>query len=358
MGSANGWTRVRVEHGIYLLPHGKYAVSARRAGRLCSRTVGSDLALARTARVSLVASLEAGLEPVAPRLRFGTVAGWWLARFEARVAAGERRERTLEAHRYHLERHLLPVFWCRRTSSISVDDVAELLDALRRESCSATTAAKALATLHSIVRFARRYGWIADDPVERLEPSERPRPPRRRQRVLGWAEIGRLLGACTPRDRLLIATSLYTGLRTSELLGLIWDDLDLAAGVIHVRAQLSRAAPRRAGAASAHQDAGLGARRPACAPAGTAAGRPPAPGESRPAATGSSRPRRGHRSGTATSNAHCSAPRGSPGSDRHVAATAVPRSAPHLRQPPDPRPRPRRRPGQPDPRPRQRHDHT
>ena len=192
MGSANGWTRVRVERGIYLLPNGKYAVSARRAGRLWSRTVGSDLALARTAREALVASLEAGLEPVAPRLRFGTVAGWWLARFAAKVAAGERRERTLEAHRYHLERHLLPVFGWRQISSIAVDDVADLLDALRRESCSAKTAANALATLHSILRFARRYGWIADDPVERLESNERPRPPRRRQRVLGRAEIGRL----------------------------------------------------------------------------------------------------------------------------------------------------------------------
>jgi hypothetical protein len=40
---------------------------------------------------------------VSPQLRFATVAGRWLARFEARVAAGERRERTLEAHRYHLD---------------------------------------------------------------------------------------------------------------------------------------------------------------------------------------------------------------------------------------------------------------
>jgi integrase len=37
--------------------------------------------------------------PVSPRLRFETVAGWWLERFEAKVAAGERHPRTLEAHR-------------------------------------------------------------------------------------------------------------------------------------------------------------------------------------------------------------------------------------------------------------------
>jgi integrase len=39
-----------------------------------------------------------------------------------------------------------------------------------------------------------------------------------------------------------------SGLRISEMLGLVWDDVDFAAGVIHVRAQLSRA-----------EDSGLGA---------------------------------------------------------------------------------------------------
>src|SRR5215216_1049165 len=39
----------------------------------------------------------------------------------------------------------------------------------------------------------------------------------------------------------MLATVLYTGLRISEMLGLVWGDVDFAAGVIHVRAQLSRA---------------------------------------------------------------------------------------------------------------------
>ena len=47
--------------------------------------------------------------------------------------------------------------------------------------------------------------------------------------------------ACAPRDRLMVATALYTGLRISELLGLTWDDVDFERGVIRVRAQLSRA---------------------------------------------------------------------------------------------------------------------
>src|SRR5215211_7359162 len=207
MGARTSWSRVRVERGIYLLPNGKYAVCCRRAGRLLYRTVGSDLLLARSERQALVTAAEAGVAPVSPRLRFDTVAGRWLERFEAKVAAGERHPRTLEAHRYQLDRHLLPALGRRRIAAITVDDVAELLHALRRKGCSAKTSASALATLQSVLRFGRRCGWIVADPVERLEHDERPRPQRRRQRVLGRA----------------------------------WDDVDFAAGVIHVRAQLSRA---------------------------------------------------------------------------------------------------------------------
>jgi integrase len=178
---------------------------------------------------------------VSPQLRFEWVVTQWLERFTAMVAAGERRGRTLEAHRYHLDQQLLPVFARRRVSSITVDDVAVLLATLRSSGCSPKTAANALATLQSVLRYAQRRGWITTDPVELLERHERSRQVRRQQRVLGRAEIERLLAACTPRDRLVVATALYTGLRISELLGLIWEDIDLAAGVLRVRAQLSRA---------------------------------------------------------------------------------------------------------------------
>ena len=87
--------------------------------------------------------------------------GWWLERFGAKVAVGERHPRTLEAHRYHVDHHLLPAFAARRITSITVADVA----ALRREQRSPKTSAGALATLHSIVRYARRNDWIAVDPV-------------------------------------------------------------------------------------------------------------------------------------------------------------------------------------------------
>jgi hypothetical protein len=295
--------RIRHENRVYVSGdvHTQTIEGWRHAGRLRIRTVGFDLAEARRARLALIAATRDGKVPVSPRLRFETVGGWWLERFEGKVAAGERHPRTLEAHRCQLDRQLLPVLGRRGIASLTVDDVADLLHQLRRAGRSAKTAASALATLQNVMRFARRCGWVVVDPVARLEHDERPRPGRRRQRVLGRAEIERLLGACSPRDRLMLATVLYTGLRISEMLGLVWDDVDFEAGVIHVRAPALARPPRRA------RPAGGPKPPPQCA---TSRSSPSSPGcsahtdsavGSRAARTGCSRPLAAHPTATATS---------------------------------------------------------
>jgi integrase len=54
--------------------------------------------------------------------------------------------------------------------------------------------------------------------------------------VLVPAEAARLVAAIRdPRDRALWATAFYAGLRRGELLALRWQDVELAAGLLHVR---------------------------------------------------------------------------------------------------------------------------
>jgi integrase len=233
--------RVRVARGVYRQRNGKYAVCFMLDGRPTFRTVGYELEFARQERQAFVEAARWGVVAGTPRLRFGHVAGWWMERFERRVATGERGERTLDFRRYHLEHHLLPAFASRPLREISVQDVRELLDSLREQGRAENTIAGALATFQCVMRFAVRNGWIADSPVNKLEADERPHPSRLAYRVLGREEIQALLDACLPAYRTLIATALYTGMRHSELLGLIWRDVDLRGGVVHVRTQLSRA---------------------------------------------------------------------------------------------------------------------
>jgi integrase len=241
--------RVRVERGIYRQDNGKYAVCFMVDGRPRFRTIGADLDAARAARQQLTAAAAGGCVAVSPRLTFSAVAGRWLERFAVRVQSGQRRQRTYDAHRYHLRSHLLPALARRRVSAITVEDVADLITAMRMRGISEKTIAGAVSSLHSILRYALRQGWIATDPVARLEHHERTRPVPRRQRALGRNQIAGLLQACPPRDRLLVATALFTGMRISELLGLVWADVDTCEGLIHVRGQLSRGrrgeSPRR-----------------------------------------------------------------------------------------------------------------
>ena len=233
--------RVRVERGIYRQPNGKYAVCFMLDGRPRFRTVGYDLELARQQRETLARAASYGVLACAPRLSFAKLAGWWLERYERKVKTGQRRERTLALHRYHLKRHLLPSLDLKLARAITAQDVVDLIERLRSEGRSERTIASALHTMNNIMRFAIRNAWIAENPLEKLERDERPHPVRYVPRVLGQEEIAALLGTCTPAARTLIATPLYTGLRISELLGLTWSDLDLGEGTLRLRAQLSLA---------------------------------------------------------------------------------------------------------------------
>jgi integrase len=190
--------RVRVERGIYRQTNGRYAVCVMIDGRPSLRTVTGDLEQARVERELLREAAHNGLLTLWPRLTFGAVASQWLARFERRVAVGERRERTLENYRYYLDHHLLPELGRKRIRSLTPTDMASLVAALTAKGLAPKTVANALVPLGGILRFARRRGYILDDPLRRLEKAERPRPAPRAQRVLGQSEIADLLRTCLP----------------------------------------------------------------------------------------------------------------------------------------------------------------
>lgn len=233
--------RTRVERGLYRQANGTYGVYLMVEARPRFKTVGRKLAQARRERDLLSAKAQQGELREPCRLTLAELGAEWLEGYEALVVAGERAERTLEHYRYHLEHNLLPTLGAQRVAEISTDDCARLIARLRARGLSAKTIAGALVPLGRIFALALRRGYLGDNPLSRLERSERPRVERREQRVLDHGEIRRLLAAALPSHRPLLATALFTGLRLSELLGLAWGDVDFEAGLVHVRYQLSRA---------------------------------------------------------------------------------------------------------------------
>lgn len=181
------------------------------------------------------AEIDKGGKVAPTRETFETVAERWLERQESRL-----RPRTIEWYRTAVRVHLLPRFGDRRLAEITEDRVAALITEMTRAGYAGWTIKGVLTPLSRILGHAARQGWIASNPVTRLEKDERPKVGRREMRVLEKNEIEELLASSNARYRPLIATAIFTGLRQGELLGLRWEDVDLDAGLIRVRKQLGR----------------------------------------------------------------------------------------------------------------------
>jgi hypothetical protein len=192
--------RVRVERGIYRQPNGRYAVCVMIEGRPRFRTIAANtLAEARRQRTLLTGAAQRHELAASPDATFAHVAARWLAEFEAKVAAGARRERTLELYRSHLRQHLLPELGRHRIRLITPDQLAELIRGLETKRLAPWTIRGVLVPLGCVFGFALRHGFATQNPLRRLERTERPRTSRPSQRVLTQDEIGRLLTASSPR---------------------------------------------------------------------------------------------------------------------------------------------------------------
>ncbi len=204
--------RRRIERGIYEQPNGKYAVCVMLDGRPRFRTLSTAvLGDARKQRELLQSIARIGGLPVSPRLTFAEAAARWLAEFEAKVTAGERRDRTLDLYRSQLRRHLLPRLARRRLALITADDIVAIMRELQADGLSPWTIKRILGALSCVFTFALRRGYISTHPFHRLERDERPHPLRSEQRVLTQKELARLFAACPQRYRPLLLTGASRG---------------------------------------------------------------------------------------------------------------------------------------------------
>ncbi len=204
-------------------------------GRWRWQTVQGGLRDADAAISEIRSRLHRG-EHVAPTKRsFREVAEEW---FEWKSPA--LRPRTREIYRWGLDQHLYPALGNRRIQRITETDIASLVAHLRAAGLAEWTISAIMTPLSGTLRYAVRRRMIPTNPMALLERSERPRQGRKRLRTLSAGEIERLLAAAGARWRVLLQTAIFTGLRSGELLGLRWADVDLDAAVIRVHWQLGR----------------------------------------------------------------------------------------------------------------------
>jgi integrase len=172
-----------------------------------------------------------------------TVAEAGLLWLESGDRAGLERA-TLDTYRQHLTFHITPVIGTMKLSQLTVPLVRSFEDRLRIDRSPAMVR-KVLGSLSAILADAQERGLIAQNVVRglrarRLRGKERRADKRQRGKlrigidIPAPEEIRSIIGHLEGRWRPLLLTAIFTGLRSSELRGLRWNDIDLKHDELHV----------------------------------------------------------------------------------------------------------------------------
>ncbi|MDA0353753.1 MAG: site-specific integrase [Chloroflexi bacterium] len=179
-------------------------------------------------RAQLVRELQAGVRTDA---RFAAFADEWLQAKRKIWAPG-----TYKRQEAIVRRHLLPAFGDQRLSDISPRDVRDLMDQ------STGLAPRSVNYIRTVLRAmlgqAQRWELVTRNVAALVEPA--PLPDRTVEPLTAdqaWGLLDALEGE--PLEA-LYTLAVMTGMRSGELLGLRWRDVDLEASRLQVEHQLQR----------------------------------------------------------------------------------------------------------------------
>ncbi len=106
---------------------------------------------------------------------------------------------------------------------------------IEERSCAPATLAKTLRTLKAMFNRAIGYGFLQENPFAKVRM---PKTQARSKRVFSPEEVGAMLDVASGLWlRTFVQLAVSTGLRKSELLNLLWQDIDFERGTVRVAAK-------------------------------------------------------------------------------------------------------------------------
>lgn len=142
-------------------------------------------------------------------------------------------ESTLRQRKQHVELHIKPGIGNTKLAKLNTPAVEAFRDDLVA-SLSRPLARAVLTSLKGALKDARRRGLLLKNPAEDTTVKISSRD-EEEVVIPSKDHIRLILEKVSDRWRPLIATALFTGLRASELRGLLWEHVDLKAGTVRVQ---------------------------------------------------------------------------------------------------------------------------
>lgn len=145
---------------------------------------------------------------------------------------------TYSGYRVNVEKHLIPTLGRIRLDQLTPQHVQALINSQLAAGLSAKTVAYVHQVLRTALSLAVRWEMVSRNVAKLVD---RPRIEPQPIQPLTPDEARRFLAAIHGhRLEALFSVALAMGLRQGEALGLRWEDVDFAAGTIHIRNQLQR----------------------------------------------------------------------------------------------------------------------
>jgi integrase len=171
--------------------------------------------------------------PESASIMVAEAAKLWIQRGEL-----EKLERsTLLQYGNHVKLHINPLIGGVKLAGLSAPRIEAFRDELLKNR-SRTMARKVLASLKSILGEAQRRGLVAQNAAQPVKVEVRKRDQGKLavgRDIPSKEEVQTMLARADGRWRPLLVTAIFTGMRSSELRGLSWIDVDFEQKLIHVR---------------------------------------------------------------------------------------------------------------------------
>jgi integrase len=160
----------------------------------------------------------------------------WIARCEREGLEAA----TVLDYRQHLKLHILPRIGTTKLARLTVPAANAFRDRLIDDGRSADMVRRVLGSLAALVGEAQGRGLVAVNNVRAITRGKRGGRTESRPVMPTKDELRAIITATPERHRPFILTAIFAGLRSSELRGLTWNDVDLKVGEIHVRQRADR----------------------------------------------------------------------------------------------------------------------
>ena len=222
------------EGSIRQRPNGTWEARLTVAGR--QRSIYGDTRADVAAKLKLLlADQERGLLVYGPKQTVAQFLATWLAD----VAKPKVRERTYIRYESLVRLHVAPAIGDVALGKLTAQHIVTMHKKIG-ETVSPRTVGHAHRVLHTALETAVRWGYVARNIAELVDPPKVTKP---EMRFLTAEQARQLLDTARATghpDEALYTLLLATGLRLGESLGLRWSDVDLAAGTLSVRRSVHR----------------------------------------------------------------------------------------------------------------------